>query len=160
MTQKLFSLSRMYPLYSFFVAVVVAQVLKPFFGMLKGKGFRPLEMLSAGGFPSSHSAGVSSLCLATGLVEKFDSTLFAVTLAFSIIVIYDATHVRYYAGKNIELTKAIVNDLKEETNLTLDNPIYNEKLKEVLGHRWSEATAGIILGCVVAVILFSFVTRG
>ncbi len=57
-------------------------------------------------------------------------TIFAVTTIFSFIVMYDACHVRYYSGKNIELTQQLVKDLREMTGLRFDDPIYQEKIKE------------------------------
>lgn len=39
---------------------------------------------------------------------------------------YDACHVRYYSGKNIELTQQLVKDLREMTGLRFDDPIYQE----------------------------------
>ena len=51
---------------------------------------------------------------------------------------YDACHVRYYSGKNIELTQQLVKDLREMTGLRFDDPIYQEKLKNVLGHKFVE----------------------
>lgn len=34
---------------------------------------------------------------------------------------YDACHVRYYSGKNIELTQQLVKDLREMTGLRFDD---------------------------------------
>ena len=103
--------------------------------------------------PSSHTAGVAALCVSVGLQESFNSTVFAVTLALGLIVAYDAANVRYYAGKNIKLTKQIIKDLREENEIILDEPIYEEPIKEVLGHKWSEVIGGAILGIIIAGIL-------
>ena len=102
---------------------------------------------------SSHTAGVAALCVSVGLQESFNSTVFAVTLALGLIVAYDAANVRYYAGKNIKLTKQIIKDLREENEIILDEPIYEEPIKEVLGHKWSEVIGGAILGIIIAGIL-------
>lgn len=84
---------------------------------------------------------------------SFDSAIFAVTTIFSFIVMYDACHVRYYSGKNIELTQQLVKDLREMTGLRFDDPIYQEKLKNVLGHKFVEVIGGFVVGLIVPLIL-------
>ncbi len=119
-------------LFPFWIALlsnITAQVLKPIIYYYRTGKFDIRYTIASGGFPSSHTSTVTSLSLAVGIVEGFDSTLFAVTTIFSIIVIYDAVNVRYYAGKNIELTQQLVSDLAEMIKLPLDDPIYHEKMK-------------------------------
>lgn len=107
-------------------------------------------MKASGGFPSSHSAMVSALALAVGLTEGFNSTLFAVTLSFAVIVIYDAANVRYYSGQNIKVTKQLVKDVQTELHTTFKSPLYNIKMKDILGHKWREVVGGICLGALIA----------
>ena len=107
---------------------------------------------SSGGFPSSHSALVSALSLSVGLQEKFSSTIFAVTLALAVIVVYDAANVRYYSGQNIKVTQQLIKDLQEIQELELSDPIYDTKLKDVLGHKWFEVIGGCFLGVVLALL--------
>lgn len=143
----------MYPLWSFIVAVLFAQAIKPVFYWLKYRKWDFRQIVSAGGFPSSHSAGVSALALATGIQERFSSTLFAITLAFALIVFYDGANVRYFSGINIQLTKRIIEDLRISTDIPLDNHIYESKMKEVLGHKWSEIFGGIVIGLTVSLLV-------
>ncbi len=128
----------------------IAQVLKPIFLYQKTKRFDIHQCIACGGFPSSHSSTVTALTISIGLFEGFTSTYFAICALFSFIVIYDACNVRYYAGKNIELTQQLVGDLEDDYGLKFDDPIYRERLKTVLGHRYIEALGGIILGIIVA----------
>lgn len=146
-------LDSMYPFWSFVISVVLAQVLKPFVAMLFTGKFSPRLIFASGGMPSSHTAGVAGLCLSIGIRESFNSTSFAIALALAFIVAYDAANVRYYAGKNIQLTKQIIEDLKLENEFILDEPIYFERIKDVLGHKWSEVIAGAILGLMIAFVL-------
>lgn len=148
--------SSMYPFWSFVIAITIAQLIKPIISYFKTKKFEPKLVFSSGGMPSSHTAGVFSLCLSVGLQESFDSTVFAVALALGCIVAYDAANVRYYAGKNIQLTKQIVKDLKNDNDITLDDEIYSENIKDVLGHKWSEVIGGAVLGMIVALITYLF----
>lgn len=146
--------SSMYPLWSFIASVILAQAIKPFIAYHKTKKLDWKLIFASGGNPSSHTAGVASLCMAVGLIESFDSPLFAVALGFGLIVSYDAANVRYYAGKNIMLTKHISQTLKEKNILDFDDAIYDEPMKEVLGHKWSEVLTGALLGVLVALVLF------
>lgn len=146
----------MYPLWSFIISVLLAQGIKPFIAYIKTKVFDWRLIYASGGDPSSHTAGVFSLCMAVGLIENFDSPLFATALAFGLIVSYDAANVRYYAGKNIVLTKHISQILKEKEIIEIDDNIYEEPMKEVLGHKWSEVLKGALLGIIVAFILYLF----
>lgn len=139
----------LFPLWIALLSNIVAQVLKPIIYYYRSGKFDVHYTFSCGGFPSSHTSTVTALSIAVGIVEGFDSTLFAVTLIFSLIVIYDAVNVRYYAGKNIQLTQQLVNDLADMIKLPLDDPIYHEKMKEVLGHRFVEAVGGFVLGVVI-----------
>lgn len=142
----------LYPLISYLIAVVLAQIAKPFIMYFRTKEFKWSYALNSGGYPSSHSSGVSALSMAIGLKEGFDSSLFAICFAIMIIVIYDAFNVRWYAGRNIKLTKQIAEDLKGYIDET--DPIYNEKLKDVLGHTKLEIISGYILGMSVSYILY------
>lgn len=105
-------MSSIYPLLAALLANVFAQVLKPVVLYLRTQKLDVHQCIACGGFPSSHSSTVTALTVAIGMSEGFDSTLFAITCVFSFIVIYDATNVRYYAGKNIQLTKQLISDLE------------------------------------------------
>ena len=109
-------------------------------------------MFESGGFPSSHSALVTALALSVGLQEQFRSAIFAVTLSLAVVVMYDAANVRYYSGQNIRITQQLLRDLKSETDIELDDPIYDTKVKEVLGHKWREVIGGMLLGSVIALL--------
>ncbi len=149
-------LHAMYPLWSFIISVVLAQFVKPFLAMIRTKRFEPRLFFASGGMPSSHTAGVASLCMSVGIQESFNSPLFAVTLALGLIVSYDAANVRYYSGKNIQVTKQIIKDLKQDPEIDLIDPIYEEPLKDVLGHKYNEVFAGGIIGILCALVLSLF----
>lgn len=149
-------LKSMFPFWAAILANILAQLLKPVFYYLRTREFNPHITIACGGFPSSHTSTVTALVVAVGISEGIHSTLFAVTTIFAFIVIYDAVNVRYYAGKNIQLTKQLIADLEDEFRLKLDDPIYFEKMKQVLGHRYVEALGGFVLGIAVAMIMAKF----
>jgi len=59
-------------------------------------------LLIAGGMPSSHSALMTSVTTSIGLNAGWDSPIFALALAITGIVVYDATGVRRQAGFHAE----------------------------------------------------------
>lgn len=141
--------STLFPLLTALFSAFLAQILKiPVHYYRTGK-WDPAQAISSGGFPSSHSSTVTALSMAVGMQDGFTSSLFAVTVVFSCIVMYDACHVRYYTGKNIELTQELIKDLREAGSLPLNSPLYSQKLKTVLGHKFVEVFGGFILGLIV-----------
>lgn len=145
--------SSLYPLVTALLSNILAQVLKTVVYYYRTGKWDFHWVIASGGFPSSHSSTVTALSLSIGIQEEFDSAIFAVTTIFSFIVMYDACHVRYYSGKNIELTQQLVKDLREMTGLHFDDPIYQEKLKNVLGHKFVEVIGGFVVGLAVPLIL-------
>lgn len=145
--------SSLYPLVTALLSNILAQVLKTVVYYYRTGKWDFHLVIASGGFPSSHSSTVTALSLSIGIQEGFDSAIFAVTTSFSFIVMYDACHVRYYSGKNIELTQQLVKDLREMTGLHFDDPIYQEKLKNVLGHKFVEVIGGFVVGLAVPLIL-------
>jgi hypothetical protein len=124
----------------------IAQILKPPMEYLRTRKWNWSLLLSAGGMPSSHSALVVGATHGIGLYVGFDSPLFALAIAISMIVIYDAAGVRRQAGMHAER----INFLFEEL---LRGHIWGEnELREVLGHTPLEVTGGILLAIVVATI--------
>lgn len=141
--------STLFPLLTALFSAFLAQVLKIPVHYYRTGSWDPSQAVSSGGFPSSHSSTVCALSMAVGLQDGFTSSLFAVTVVFSCIVMYDACHVRYYTGKNIELTQELIKDLRKSGSLPLNSPLYSQKLKTVLGHKFVEVFGGFLLGLIV-----------
>ena len=66
-------------------------------------------MFCSGGMPSSHTAATIALTTMVGFLDGFGSTLFAVCLIFSIVVMYDAAGVRRQAGKQGSIINMLLN---------------------------------------------------
>ncbi len=98
-----------------------------------------------GGMPSSHSACMTGLATSVGLLEGFDSTIFAVALGLALIVMYDAAGVRRAAGK----MAGILNKITEEHYANTPEHI-PERIRELLGHTPVEVFVGAFWGAVVA----------
>ena len=67
------------------------------------------RILGAGGMPSSHSAIAVSLATMIGKNVGWDTPIFALSVIFSLIVMYDAAGVRRAVGKQAR----ILNDLMQ-----------------------------------------------
>lgn len=146
--------NNLFPLIAALVSNLIAQLSKPFFYYIKNKQWKWHMILESGGFPSSHTSTVVGLALGCGFVDNFNSTTFSIALILALVVCYDAANVRYYSGQNIQVTKQLIKDIEILMNLKLDDPIYQTKLKGVLGHKWIEVFGGIIWGLVSTSILY------
>ncbi len=148
--------SNFYPIISAILANVLAQLLKPLFYYLRTGEKDLSSIFESGGFPSSHTSLVVGLTMSYGYLSGFQSQYFFISLVFSLTVIYDAANVRYYAGQNIKMTKQLIQDIEILTQTTLENPVYREKIKDVLGHKWVEVIGGFLLGLITASVLYFF----
>ena len=104
------------------------------------------RIIGAGGMPSSHSAIVIALATLIGKNLGVDSPIFAVTLIFAFIVMYDACGVRRSAGKQAKVLNEIVN------TRGLSNLQVQEKLQEALGHTPIQVFVGALIGLIAGMI--------
>ncbi len=104
-------------------------------------------LMSTGGMPSAHSAMVSALATSVGFTSGINSPLFAVTLAFAAVVMFDAQSVRRAAG----MQAALLNQILDE--LFTDHHLSQQKLKELLGHTRVEVGFGMTIGILVGIII-------
>ena len=126
----------------------LAQGVKPFVHHARTRRWNWGLWFSSGGMPSSHSALMSATTLAVGLFEGFGTPLFAVALAISMIVVYDAAGVRRQAGMHAERINKMINELFS------GQPISEQQLKEVLGHTPRQVIAGVFFGMAIAVVVW------
>ncbi len=131
-----------------------AQLIKTILHAIVTKRVDFTRLVGDGGMPSGHSATVSSLATAAALVYGLGSFEFAIALVFAIVVCKDAMGVRLETGKQA----VIINDIVEAFNvLTSEEKLPDAKLKEFVGHTPLQVIAGILLGIVNAVLLYSCV---
>ena len=122
------------------------QLFKLIWDLIKEKKFNFKRILGAGGMPSSHSAVVTCLATMIGRSQGIDSPIFALSLIFAFVVMYDAAGVRRAAGKQAKLLNKIVN------TPGLSNVEVSEKLVEVLGHTPVQVLVGAAIGIIVGFI--------
>ena len=126
------------------VAWALAQIIKIPLDYLRTRRWNWALLFTTGGMPSSHSALMTGTVFAIGLYYGFDHPLFALGVAITMIVTYDAANVRRQAGIHAQRINVLFDEL-------LRGHIFSEKdLREVLGHTPLEVFGGILLGLIVA----------
>ena len=122
------------------------QLFKLVYDLVTTKKFNFKRILGAGGMPSSHTAVVMSLSTLIGKEFGFNSPIFALSMVFAFVVMYDAAGVRRAAGKQATLLNKIV-----ETPGLSDLEV-QERLVEVLGHTPTQVIVGAIIGIIVGAV--------
>lgn len=122
------------------------QLFKFLYDLVTTKKINFKRIIGAGGMPSAHSAIVMVITTLVGREHGFNSSIFAICLIFSGVVMYDAAGVRRAAGKQAALLNKIV-DTPGLTGLQVQ-----EKLVEVLGHTPVQVFVGAIIGIIIGAI--------
>ena len=95
----------------------------------------------SGGIPSSHNAFVFSLTTLIGINFGIKSPFFAISLVFSLIVIYDSMVLRMETeNQAVTINKLVDNLIKGDTKKSY------KILKEEIGHKPIEVLCGIAFG--------------
>ena len=128
-----------------FSGIILAQTVKFILHIIMKRSLDLRHLITTGGMPSSHSAGVMGLSTSVGLIRGFDSIEFAIALGYAFIVMYDAAGVRRAAGKQAACLNKIIMDLYKQ-----DLAEAGGKLKELLGHTPIQVFAGAIFGVLYA----------
>ena len=92
-----------------------------------------------GHMPSMHSALVTSLVIVVGYMEGIHTAVFSFAVVFALIILDDAVRVRMHLGDQGRYLNMMIEALG------LDKKKY-PRLKERVGHRWSEVLVGIVYG--------------
>ena len=119
------------------ISCLLAQFFKIIFNFFSTGKIRFGIMFETGGMPSSHSALITGATSGIGLELGFDNPIFALAIAISLIVMYDASGVRKSAG----IQAAEINKLSRKLD-----PKSEVDLKETLGHTKFEVLVGGLLG--------------
>jgi len=150
------------PLIAALIGIIFAQFIKiPITylvtGVLDWKLFT-----STGGMPSSHSAAVTALTTAVAFETGLGSPLFAVSAIFAIIVMFDATGVRFQAGQQAIMINQMRSDFQTFVNQSKGwaqkkDEEKIEELKTLLGHKPSEVFMGALTGIIISIVVYLFI---
>ena len=130
------------------LSCLFAQFFKIIFNFFSTGKIRFGIMFETGGMPSSHSALITGAASGIGFQLGFDSPIFALAIAISLIVMYDASGVRKSAG----IQAAELNKLSK-----ILDPKSEVDLKETLGHTKFEVFVGSILGPLITLLGIFFI---
>lgn len=135
-------------------AIGIAQGLKVLtYKKLTGK-WDVRQIMTTGGMPSSHSAGVAALSSYVAAKHGTTSVETAIAVIFGVIVMYDAQGIRRHTG---EIAK-LINDIDGEMAVIskhlpgLGYVKQEEELNELLGHQPKEVAWGAILGICIGLL--------
>lgn len=129
-----------------------AQLIKFILFTFQSKKINFKIFTTTGGMPSAHSAGVMGLSTMVGILQGYDSYLFAACIGFSLIIMYDAAGLRRAAGKTAACLNRMMDDFYHH-----DIQSAGGKLKELLGHTPLEVFVGAVFGIIFAYALHIYI---
>ncbi len=127
-------------------AWAIAQLVKVLVALLQGKGLDFRYLVSSGGMPSAHSAVVTALATAVGMIQGFGSVVFGIAVILALVVVYDAAGVRQSVSQQSAILNRIVRELRLRQPLTR----LEADLRELIGHTPFQVIVGAALGIAVA----------
>ncbi|KQQ44478.1 acid phosphatase [Duganella sp. Leaf126] len=106
------------------------------------------NLVGNGGFPSNHSAVVSSMATLIALREGIGHPAFGVAVTLCFIVIIDANSLRQHVGRQAAAINRLAGDDGGHT-----------RLRERMGHTLVEIAGGLCTGIAVAHLIYHFFGR-
>ena len=128
------------------IADLVAQGIKPLIHYGEYHEWKWQLLFSNGGFPSSHSTAITALTTMVAYTSGIASPLFAVSMIFSAVVVFDASGVRQEVGKHARTLNAVFEEFK------LWDRFDYKHFTELVGHTLFEVIGGIALGLLIALV--------
>ena len=123
------------------------QLFKVIWDLVETRKFNFKRILGAGGMPSSHTGVVTSLAAMIGKSQGFTSPIFALSVIFAFVVMYDAAGIRRAAGKQA----TILNKITQTPGMKKLE--IQEKLVELLGHTPKQVFVGAAIGLIVGLVV-------
>jgi uncharacterized protein len=129
-----------------FFAWLVAGCLKFLINCIRAKRLA-FDLIGYGGFPSNHSAIVSSMAALIAFRDGINTPAFGIAIALAFIVILDASSLRRQVGKHAAEINQL-NHVSGRTSAAL--------LRERMGHTRLEIFSGILVGVAVGFVVAHF----
>lgn len=136
-------------LISVIIAWAGAQIIKTMIVLWMEKRLVLERMIGSGGMPSSHSSTVCALMISTAFIYSIHSFEFSISLVLALIVMHDAMNVRLETGKQAKILNAMIKD----NQFNWDGKVFEQQLKELVGHTPTQVFCGALFGILVAVIV-------
>ncbi|WP_102346692.1 divergent PAP2 family protein [Bacillus sp. Marseille-P3661] len=153
-----------FPLWAALLSIFFAQFIKVPITYIATRKLDWSLLTSTGGMPSSHSGAVTALATGLALEEGLGSPLFAIATIFGIIVMFDATGIRFHAGEQATVLNQLAADFQKLVNEVKTWPQKEEvekrkELKELLGHKPIEVFFGALSGILLTLVLHYFISN-
>ena len=129
------------------IAWAAAQTIKVVLDLIKNRKFSAERLVGAGGMPSSHTAFVIALVTAVARYAGVESVAFAISAAFALVTMYDATGIRRAAGEQAKILNYMMDNWKQPPEM------FEKDLKELLGHTPVEVLVGGVLGLGIGLLV-------
>ena len=136
-------------LISVVIAWFGAQLIKTLLTLWIDKKFVPERLIGSGGMPSSHSSTVCALAVSTAFLYSVHSFEFSISLVLALIVMHDAMNVRLETGKQAQIINAMIKD----NPFNWKGDVFEQHLKELVGHTPTQVVCGALFGVLVAIIV-------
>lgn len=148
-----------FPFIASFTSILLAQFVKVPLNYITNRTLNFGLSFSTGGMPSSHSAAVASLSTAIGISSGVSSSLFAISMVFSVIIMFDAAGIRRHAGEQAVVINRLIEEFRDffnEMKALPNKPEFEQRkaLKELLGHRPIEVIVGGLFGIGISLLLY------
>ena len=129
-------------------AWLISQIAKIVIGLIKKKRRNFWTILfGSGGMPSAHPASVISLTTALIITEGPTSPLPIITGIFALIIMTDATAVRFESERHARFLNRMVEEEREPA------PDDGKLFKTNLGHTMAQVAVGFAIGVACALLL-------
>lgn len=125
------------------IAWFIAQALKILISFIENKKIDWSLATASGGMPSSHTSFVIAATTMIARKEGVESSIFALAVVLSVVVMYDAMNVRRAVGHIGQTLNQIIDNFNKTGKVNVDN------VKEILGHSPIQVLAGFILGLLI-----------
>ena len=152
------------------IAYLGGQTLKIILELRKQHSLTFRDFFASGNMPSTHTASVCAITTVIGMMQGFDSAIFALALMVAMIVGYDAAHVRRAVGEHGLVLRELIDrdhdqekllaNLSNELTERGDKKAKRSRAKGKLvkpyfsrGHLPREVFAGAILGIFIGVVV-------
>ena len=129
------------------VAMILTQIIKMVLNGIKGR-FTWKDINGYGGMPSSHSSLAAATVTIIYLEVGLGSPLFVLALTTALVIVWDAFTTRHQIGFQGNIINKLIKELPDKKEYKY--PLLNERT----GHKFSEVIVGIIIGIVLAYLLF------
>ncbi len=136
-----------YWFWSTFSAWIISQIIKIIIGLINHKRRSFLTVLfGSGGMPSAHTAAIVSLTASLIITEGVASPLPIITGILSIIIMTDATAVRFQSERHARFLNRMVEEEREPA------PDDGKMFRTNLGHTMAQVAVGFAIGVACALL--------